>query len=115
MSLEERYEDGSNLLELYRKKLLEPGWAGELSPDGFSYIKSQLRQSPSLKRRWGFRPSARRLSESRIRAVARDGLSANKQPVLASALRERESSKWDKSQKDKDLLRTDTKTGISTR
>jgi len=86
MSLEERYADAPNFLEFYRKKLLQPGWAGELSPDEFAYVKSQLRQSPSLKRRWGFRPSARRFSESRIRVVARNGLSRIKKPVLASTV-----------------------------
>ena len=86
MTLEERYKSDAKLLAFYRRKLIEPGWAGELSPDEFAYVKCQLRQSPSLKRRWGFRPSARRLSESRIRAVARNGLSAIKKPVLASAV-----------------------------
>jgi len=77
ISLEERYADDPELLEFYRKNLLEPGWAGELDPHELAFIKSKLRQSPSLRRRWGFRPSAKRLSEKRIRAVARDGLSAN--------------------------------------
>jgi hypothetical protein len=74
VSLEERYAKDPELLAFYQKKLLIPGWAGELSPDEFAYIKSQLRQSPSLKRGWGFRPSAKRLSKSHIQAVARDGL-----------------------------------------
>jgi len=90
MSLEERYTFDIKLLEFYREKLIEPGWAGELSPEEFAYIKSQLRQSPSLKRRWGFRPSARRFSESRIRCVARDGVSTNQKPVLASVVRDKE-------------------------
>ena len=93
MPLEEQYANDPDLLDFYRKKLLEPGWAGELSPDEFAYIKLQLRRSPSLKRRWGFRPSAKRLSESRIRTVARIGLSANKKPLLASVVKEQESSK----------------------
>jgi len=87
MTLSERYTFDIKLLEFYREKLIEPGWAGELSPDEFAYIKSQLRESPSLKRRWGFRPSARRFSGSRIRAVARDGISANLKPVLASVVK----------------------------
>jgi hypothetical protein len=78
MPLEERCANDPNLLEFNHKKLLIPGWAGELSPDELTYIKSQLKQSPSLKRRWGFKPSAKRFSESRIRAVARDGLSAKR-------------------------------------
>lgn len=83
MNLEEQQKDAIEFLEFYKEKLIEPGWAGELSPDEFTYIKLQLKQSPSLKRRWGFRPSAKRLSESRIRTVARKGRSANKKPVLA--------------------------------
>lgn len=89
MTLEERYKSDIKLLDFYRRKLIEPGWAGELSPDEFAYVKCQLRQSPSLKRRWGFRPSARRLSESHIRSVARNGLSAIKKPVLASVVKDK--------------------------
>ena len=74
VSLGEHYKNDPELLSFSQKKLLEPRWAGELSPDELAYMKSQLRQSSSLRRRWGFRPSAKRLSESRIRAVARDGL-----------------------------------------
>ena len=78
MTLEERYANDPWQLELYKEKLLEPGWAGDLDAVELEYIKSQLKQSPSLRRRWGFRPSAKRLSESRIRAVAMDGVSAKK-------------------------------------
>jgi hypothetical protein len=92
--LEEQYASDPKLLGFYEKKLLEPGWAGELNPYEFAYIRSQLRESPLLKRRWGFKPSAKRLSESHIRAVARNGLPANKKPVLASVVKEQESSKW---------------------
>mgnify|MGYP001078324372 CR=1 FL=1 len=78
MSLKERYAIDPDLLQFYEKKLLIPGWAGELDRIELDYIKSQLRQSPSLKRRWGFRPSAKRLPENRIRSVAIDGISTNK-------------------------------------
>jgi len=74
VSLDERYANDPQLLEFYKKKLLEPGWAGDLSPDEFAYVKSQLKKSPSLKRRWGFRPSAKRPSPNRIRAVAKNGI-----------------------------------------
>ena len=86
MTLEERYADDLDLLSFYRKKLLELGWAGELDSVELAYIRSELRQSASLRRRWGFRPSAKRLSEHRIRTIARDGLSANKRLVLASVV-----------------------------
>ena len=78
MTLEERYANDPWQLEHYKEKLLEPGWAGDLDAVELEYIKSQLKQLPSLRRRWGFRPSAKRLSESRIRAVATDGVSAKR-------------------------------------
>ena len=74
MSLEDRYASDSRFLEFYRKRLLEPGWAGDLSPDELAYIKSELRKSATLRRKWGFRPSLKRLSGDRIRAAARNGL-----------------------------------------
>ncbi|MFO7773833.1 MAG: hypothetical protein R6V59_07885 [Dehalococcoidia bacterium] len=74
MTLEERYANDPWQLELYKEKLLEPGWAGELDRVEFEYVKSELSKSRSLRRRWGFRPSAKRLSESRIRAVAMNGV-----------------------------------------
>jgi len=74
MTLEERYKNDPWLLELYKEKLLEPGWAGELDDVELEYIKSELRKSPSLRRKWGFRPSAKRFSESRIRDVAMNGV-----------------------------------------
>lgn len=54
-------------------KLLQPGWAGYLNPAEMAYIKSELRRSPSLKRRWGFRPTGRRFPENRIRLGALHG------------------------------------------
>ena len=75
MSLEKPYASDSQLLEFYKIRLLEPGWAGELSPDELAYNKSKLRKSPTLRRKWGFRPSLKRLSGDRIRAVARNCLS----------------------------------------
>jgi hypothetical protein len=57
-----------------KKNLLEPGWAGEVSRAELSYIKGALKLSSSLRRRWGFRPSAKKLSDKRLRDVARNGL-----------------------------------------
>jgi hypothetical protein len=75
------------LLSPWLSKLLKPGWAGELSSEELALVRAQLRRSASLRRRWGFRPSARRLSESRIREIAREGLRAIGRPVLASAVK----------------------------
>jgi hypothetical protein len=78
MTLEERYATDPWLLEYYRKSLLEPGWAGELDNVELAYVKSKLMKSRSLKRRWGFRPSAKRLSESRIRTAAMYGVTRHR-------------------------------------
>jgi hypothetical protein len=86
-SMEERCRDNPELPGFCQEKLLEPGWAGELSPDEFAYVRSQLQQSSSLRRRWGFRPSAKRLSESHLRAIARNGLRAISRRVLASVVK----------------------------
>ncbi len=56
-----------------RQKLIIPGWGGDLTEEEYAYIKAQLRESASLKRKWGFRPTAKRLAENRIRAVAKHG------------------------------------------
>ena len=78
MSLEQQHVNDPEILKLYQENLIEPGWAGELDDDELAYIKSQLRKSPSLRRRWGFRPTAKRLSESHIRDVAMNGVSRKK-------------------------------------
>lgn len=74
MTLKERYAADPWLLGYYKKNLLEPGWAGDLDNVEFAYVKYELIRSPSLKQRWGFRPSAKRLSESRIRTAAMYGV-----------------------------------------
>jgi|GEM_PF-1748619 len=79
------------LHDFYARNLLEPGWAGELDRAEFAYIKAKLGQSPSLKRRWGFRPSAKRLSETRIRVIAMHGVPGNEGRVLALAGRSKRS------------------------
>ena len=76
-TLEERYEDDPELLAFYKKKLLEPGWAGELDRAEFAYVRSELQKSPQLKRRWDFPPSAKRFSEKHIREVARNGVKSS--------------------------------------
>lgn len=65
-------------------KLLVPGWAGELDGAELAYIKSRLRGSASLRRLWGFRPSAKRLSSAHIRWVAMYGVCGCGGRVLAS-------------------------------
>ena len=69
---------------IYPCKLLEPAWAGELSGDELAYIKSMLKSSPSLRQRWGFRPSAKRFPAAYIRHVAMYGLNAFENVVFIS-------------------------------
>ena len=72
--LDELYKGDPELLAMYKEDLLEPGWAGEITPYECAYIKSELKKSARLRRRWGFRPSAKRFSENWIRDVARNGV-----------------------------------------
>ena len=74
MTLQDRHANSPWLLKFYEEGLLEPGWAGELDDVELEYIKSELRRSRALRRRWGFRPSAKRFSESRIRDAAMNGV-----------------------------------------
>ncbi len=67
-------EKSAQFSAFYRENLLKPGWGGELDNIELEYIISQLKQSPSLKRRWGFRPTAKRISRARVRSVAMDGV-----------------------------------------
>jgi hypothetical protein len=110
MSLQEQHNNNLEIQRLCRMKLLEPGWAGELGRDELAYIKSELKKSPSLKRRWGFRPTAKRFSERQIRAVARDGISAKRKPVLASDVKRKKSCTGNNTQRAPDHLQTATKT-----
>ena len=54
-------------------RLLEPGYAGELSQSEFAFIQDQLLRDKRLARLWGFRRSARRRPETAIRALAERG------------------------------------------
>lgn len=40
------------LHDLYCKKLLEPGWAGEVNNAEAAYIAQELKESPTLRRLW---------------------------------------------------------------
>ena len=74
MTLDERYKVDPELSAFYEENLLIPGWAGELAPYEVTYIRSELKKSARLRRRWGFRTSAKCFSEKRIRDVARNGV-----------------------------------------
>lgn len=52
ITLEQEYKDDRALLACYQKKLLEPGWAGELTDSEAAYIGAELSKSPILRGRW---------------------------------------------------------------
>lgn len=83
-----RHED-PELHDLYATKLLEPGWAGDLDKAELAYVRARLGESPSLRRRWGFRPSAKRLSTAHIRRAAMYGVRRDGGRVLASPKKNR--------------------------
>ena len=66
------------------KRILDPEFAGRVYPDELAYIKTEERKSPSQKRRWGFRPSAKQFNNGYIRYVAMYGVPKDKKSVLAS-------------------------------
>jgi hypothetical protein len=58
-------------------KLLEPGWAGELSDSELDYIQRRLKRSPRLWRRWGYLGAMLKgvtIPASTIRRIASHGL-----------------------------------------
>jgi hypothetical protein len=60
-----------------RKKLLEPGWAGQLSDSEIEFIQRELKRYPSLWRRWGYKKAMVRgvpIPASTIRRIAIHGL-----------------------------------------
>jgi len=59
------------------RKLLRPGWAGDLSSSEVEYIQSELRRSPRLWKKWGYvRAMLKGVSipATTIRRVAKHGL-----------------------------------------
>ena len=61
-----------------QKKLLEPGWAGQLSDSEIEFIQRELKRSPRLWQRWGYKRSMVRgvpIPASTIRRIAIHGLS----------------------------------------
>ena len=54
-------------------KLVEPGWAGELTDEELAHIQKRLFEEPKLAKLWGFRPGMKTRSEQAIRRVAMHG------------------------------------------
>jgi hypothetical protein len=96
MTLEERYADGPQLLAFHKEKLLIPGWAGELDSVELEYIISQLKQFPSLKRRWGFRPTAKRISRARVCFIAMHGFQPRQGLRFSFSQKDENSKKYSK-------------------
>ncbi len=52
------------------KKLLIPGWAGDLSDAEFQFIKDQLKGKARLRSKWGFTHDCKRIPEKKVRKTA---------------------------------------------
>ena len=51
-TLEEQYQHDLQLLGFYKKRLLVPGWAGEINDAEAGYIAGELTRRPGLRRVW---------------------------------------------------------------
>jgi len=59
------------------RRLLEPGWAGELSDEEVEYIQRELHRSRRLWRRWGYLGAMLKgvtIPAATIRRIAKHGL-----------------------------------------
>ena len=74
--------DDRELWEEYGRNMLEPGWAGALSPNQVRYIRAVLTNTISspfyrggalLRHRWGFGGNIEAITSSAIREVAKQG------------------------------------------
>ena len=74
----ERSKD-QELWDHYARQMIEPGWAGRLSPSQLSYIRAVLtrrikspysRRAAHLRRRWGFPDQTDDVTETAIQEVA---------------------------------------------
>ena len=68
-------EKDLELHDMRARKLLEPGWGGELTHIEYNYIRQHLEKDSRLRSRWGFhRGRGWKLSEELIRKRAAMGI-----------------------------------------
>lgn len=51
-------------------EILEPGYAGSVTPKVIDFIRHELRRRPGLRVRWGFREDQQRFADNDIKHVA---------------------------------------------
>jgi hypothetical protein len=64
-------------VEQWNRKLLQPGWAGDLAASEVEFIQRELRRQPHLRRKWGYTGSLLRgipIPATTIRGVAVHGV-----------------------------------------
>ena len=60
--------------DVLEKKLLIPGWGGDLLQEELEFIESHLKKSQSLRIKWGFtKKRLKRMSHAKIKKVANGG------------------------------------------
>ena len=70
-------DDASPAGDRQDKRLLEPGWGGELSDSEVEYIQQELKRSKRLWRKWGYFGALLKgvsIPASTIRRIAKHGL-----------------------------------------
>ena len=80
------------LHDIHARKLLEPGWPGELEDMELDYIKRRLFTDPRVAYRWGFAPRQKTRPEAAIRRVATYGDPERRDANLRLARRRNSSS-----------------------
>lgn len=65
------YRDDPELLRFYKKKLLIPGWAGQVTDAEARYIAAQLKNSPILRAKWNTRAVTKRFRTIEVPTVKR--------------------------------------------
>lgn len=70
---------------VYPRKLLEPGWGGQLTDEEVAYIQFHLLRNSKLAFKWGFRPGQKTRPEEAIHRVAMDGDCENRKVNMGLA------------------------------
>ena len=56
------------------KRLMVPGYAGELSPDELAEIRHNLKTNRRLRAMWGFVRGTGKINDEKIRRIAMEGV-----------------------------------------
>ena len=52
------------------KRILIPGWAGELEPDELKFVKNELKRRPGLREKCGFKKDSKEFPDKKVQKGA---------------------------------------------